>query len=131
VRLVASPCTLTNDPLRRGILKNSPKQALVVSSASVLLLKADILPTWPVYSPILPLPLPPKLPWASDSGPTIGETKEAKLAIRGGPDGNGGEVWMKATRQCGAYGPGDAVQVRVQIGWGGDLAIKVSRPCLR
>lgn len=39
---------------------------------------------------------------------------------------------MKCTRQSGAFGPGDAVQVRVQIGWGGSRPIKVSvfaSPC--
>lgn len=32
---------------------------------------------------------------------------------------------MKAVRESGAFGPGDAVQVRVQIGWGGEMSLKV------
>lgn len=91
----------------------------------MLLLKADILPTWPIYSPLLPLPLPPRLPWENDSGPTIGEIKEARISVRNS-EGVDGEVWMKAVRESGAFGPGDTVQVRVQIGWGGEKSIKVN-----
>lgn len=94
----------------------------LISSSPVTLIKDDILPTWPVYSPLLPLPLPPKLPWFSPDVPTVGEVKESKLALRAG---NSGEVWMKAIRESGAFGPGDPIQVRVQVGWGGDSAIKV------
>jgi hypothetical protein len=64
------------------------------------------------------------LPWADEH--TIGETREGRLAIRMG-ETSGGEVWIKATREKAAYGPGDLVQVFVQVGWGGVNSIRVSR----
>ncbi|GAA6059825.1 hypothetical protein JCM10212_003737 [Sporobolomyces blumeae] len=127
-QLVASLCTKG----KKGILKGSSKPSILVASASVILHKADILPVWPVYAPLLPLPLPPQLPWASQdpAEPTIGETKEARLALTG--DGRAGErargeVWMKCTRKGSAFGPGDAVNVFVQLGWGGDRPIRLTR----
>lgn len=82
-----------------------------------------------MYQPILPTPLPPKLPWAAPPGElTVGETRESRLAIRR-PDGTAGEVWMKATREGLAFGPGDAVRVFVQVGWGGERPIKVRAAC--
>ncbi|GAA6052552.1 hypothetical protein JCM3770_003239 [Rhodotorula araucariae] len=122
-QIVASLCTKG----KKGLLKGSTKPAIVIASASVLLNKADILPTWPAYQPVLPLPLPPRLPWAAPPGElTVGDTREAKLAIRR-QDGTAGEVWMKTTREGLAFGPGDAVRVFVQIGWGGAKPIKLTR----
>lgn len=46
------------------------------------------------------------------------------MAIRR-QDGTAGEVWIKATREGLAFGPGDAVRVFVQIGWGGSKPLKV------
>jgi len=116
----------------RGILKGSSKPSILLASTLIILHKADILPGFPAYAPILPLPLPPKLPWASEipGEPTIGETRESRLSIRrgfGAGGGNeGGEVWIKATRKGSAFGPGDSVPVFVQLGWGGDVPIRVS-----
>ncbi|GAA5847535.1 hypothetical protein JCM9279_005284 [Rhodotorula babjevae] len=124
-QIVASLCIKG----KQGLLKNAPKSTIVIASAAVLLNKADILPTWPAYQPILPSPLPPKLPWAAPPGSgelTTGETREARLAIRR-QDGTAGEVWIKATREGLAFGPGDAVRVFVQIGWGGSRPIKLTR----
>ncbi|GAA5887145.1 hypothetical protein JCM5296_001610 [Sporobolomyces johnsonii] len=122
-QIVASLCCKG----KKGILKGAHKPAIFVASAPVLLNKADILPTWPAYQPVLPTPLPPKLPWAAPPGElTVGETKESKLVIRR-DDGTAGEVWMKATRQGAGYGPGDAVNVFVQLGWGGEKPIKLTR----
>ncbi|GJN94571.1 hypothetical protein Rhopal_007654-T1 [Rhodotorula paludigena] len=122
-QLVASLCTKG----KKGLLKGSTKPAIFIASASVLLNKADILPTWPAYQPLLPLPLPPKLPWAGPPGePTVGETRESKLAIRR-EEGTAGEVWMKTTRQSLAFGPGDNVRIFVQIGWGGEKPINLTR----
>ncbi|ORY66797.1 hypothetical protein BCR35DRAFT_334540 [Leucosporidium creatinivorum] len=111
---------------KKTLLKSAPKPSLYTSQAPILLLKADILPTWPIYSPLLPLLLPPRLPWENDSGPTIGEIKEARMSVRNN-EGVQGEAWMKAVRESGAFGPGDAVQVRVQVGWGGEKSIKLTR----
>ncbi|GAA5913778.1 hypothetical protein JCM8208_004165 [Rhodotorula glutinis] len=124
-QIVASLCIKG----KQGLLKNAPKSTIVIASAAILLNKADILPTWPAYHPILPSPLPPKLPWAATPGSgelTTGETREARLAIRR-TDGTAGEVWIKATREGCAFGPGDAVRVFVQIGWGGEKPIKITR----
>ncbi|BGP44152.1 hypothetical protein JCM10449v2_008216 [Rhodotorula kratochvilovae] len=122
-QIVASLCTKG----KKGLLKGSTKPAIFIASASILLNKADILPTWPAYAPVLPTPLPPKLPWAAPAGElTVGETREARLAIRR-EDGTAGEVWMKTTREALAFGPGDAVRVFVQIGWGGERPIKLTR----
>ena len=112
-------------------MKGSSKPSILLASTSIILHKADILPVFPAYAPILPLPLPPKLPWASTipGEPTIGETRESRLSIRrglgAGGGSEGGEVWMKATRKGSAFGPGDSVPVFVQLGWGGDVPIRV------
>ncbi|GAA5940828.1 hypothetical protein JCM3775_006824 [Rhodotorula graminis] len=124
-QIVASLCIKG----KQGLLKGAPKSTIVIASAAILLNKADILPTWPAYQPVLPSPLPPKLPWAASPGSgelTLGETREARLAIRR-QDGTAGEVWIKATREALAFGPGDAVRVFVQIGWGGEKPIKLTR----
>ncbi|GAA6043289.1 hypothetical protein JCM8097_003037 [Rhodosporidiobolus ruineniae] len=111
---------------KKGLLKGAGKSTMVVASAPILLDKADLL-RWPRYQPILPSPLPPKLPWAAPTGElTVGETKEAKLPLDRA-DGRSGEVWMKATRASAAFGPGDAVELFVQVGWGGDQPIKLTR----
>ncbi|GAA6009857.1 hypothetical protein JCM10207_002135 [Rhodosporidiobolus poonsookiae] len=121
-QIVASLCCKGKKPLLKGIAK----PAVFVSSASILLDKADLL-SWPIYQPILPTPLPPKLPWAAPPGePTAGETREGKYQIRR-DDGTSGEIWMKATRPSAAFGPGDAVQVFAQVGWGGDKPIHLTR----
>ncbi|GAA5989635.1 hypothetical protein JCM11641_002908 [Rhodosporidiobolus odoratus] len=121
-QIVASLCCKG----KKGLLKGPAKPAVFVASAPILLDKADLL-GWPVYQPVLPSPLPPKLPWAAPPGElTVGETREAKVAVHR-EDGTAGEVWMKTTRQTSAYGPGDAVQVFVQIGWGGEKPIKLTR----
>ncbi|BGO96276.1 hypothetical protein NBRC10512_000390 [Rhodotorula toruloides] len=111
---------------KKGLLKTASKPTVLTTSASILLHKGDILPSWPIYEPLLPLPLPAGLPWADEH--TIGETREGRLAIRVG-EASGGEVWIKATREKAAYGPGDLVQVFVQVGWGGVNSIRASR-CL-
>ncbi|BGP04121.1 hypothetical protein RTBOTA2_006796 [Rhodotorula toruloides] len=109
---------------KKGLLKTASKPTVLTSSASILLHKGDILPSWPIYEPLLPLPLPAGLPWADEH--TIGETREGRLAIRMG-EASGGEVWIKATREKAAYGPGDLVQVFVQVGWGGVNSIRLTR----
>ncbi|BGP28195.1 arrestin-like, C-terminal domain protein [Rhodotorula toruloides] len=109
---------------KKGLLKTASKPTVLTSSASILLHKGDILPSWPIYEPLLPLPLPAGLPWADEH--TIGETREGRLAIRMG-EASGGEVWIKATREKVAYGPGDLVQVFVQVGWGGVNSIRLTR----
>ncbi|BGP21108.1 hypothetical protein JCM10213_008979 [Rhodosporidiobolus nylandii] len=121
-QIVASLCCRG----KKGLLKGPAKPAIFVASAPVHLDKADLL-GWPVYQPVLPTPLPPKLPWAAPPGElTVGETRESKLALHR-DDGTAGEVWMKATRQSAAFGPGDSVQVFVQIGWGGNQPVKLTR----
>ncbi|KAL8280936.1 hypothetical protein RQP46_006615 [Phenoliferia psychrophenolica] len=122
-QLVATLCSRG----KKGLLKSTAKVAMLDSKAPIELQKLDILPTWPAYAPILPPPLPPQLPWANPHGQTTGETRESKLSVRGEGSGISGEVWMKCTRQTGAFGPGDAVQVRVQLGWGGSQDIKLTR----
>ncbi|GAA5833431.1 hypothetical protein JCM11251_003493 [Rhodosporidiobolus azoricus] len=124
--------TLCSKP-KKSLLKSSSstrRPVLTSTSAPILLDKADLLP-WPLYFPLHPLPLPPSLPWtaSSESGePTVGETKEGRVAVeRGREEGGGGEVWIKATRRGAAFGPGDAVEVFVQIGWGGEGSIKLTR----
>ncbi|BGP36020.1 hypothetical protein JCM10296v2_007872 [Rhodotorula toruloides] len=109
---------------KKGLLKTASKPTVLTSSASLLLHKGDILPSWPIYEPLLPLPLPAGLPWADEH--TIGETREGRSAIRMG-EASGGEVWIKATREKAAYGPGDLVQVFVQVGWGGVDSIRLTR----
>ncbi|GAA5992557.1 hypothetical protein JCM10908_002662 [Rhodotorula pacifica] len=114
---------------KKSLLKSSAatgKPTLHVSSASIYLDKADILPSWPAYSPLLPLPLPAHLPWASvdPSKPTVGETREARAHLE---SKKGGEVWIKATRMGAAFGPGDEVRLWVQVGWGGEEPIKLTR----
>jgi hypothetical protein len=114
--------------LRRALLKSSPKYTLVRSVAAVVLNKADILPTWPAYAPLLPHPTTYDLPWARESGPTTGEKKYSKATIKvGGSDGNAGDVWIEGIREASAFGPGDEVEMSVQIGWEGDRPIRVSR----
>ncbi|GAA5873044.1 hypothetical protein JCM8547_000014 [Rhodosporidiobolus lusitaniae] len=121
-QIVASLCCKG----KKGLLKGPAKPAIFVASAPILLDKADLL-GWPCFKPVLPTPLPPKLPWAAPPGElTLGETRESKLAIRR-DDGTAGEVWLKATRPSSAYGPGDAVGIFVQVGWGGDKPIKLTR----
>lgn len=103
---------------------------MFVSSAPIYLDKADILPSWPAYSPLLPSPLPLRLPWASSSvsaGLTTGETREATKVVHPGMGrgGGGGEVSIKATRMTAAFGPGDVVRLWVQVTWGGEQPVKV------
>lgn len=93
------------------------------SHASIMLLKADMLPTWPIYSPLLGAPLPLGLPWENPSGPTTGEMKEVRMRV--GEGEGGGEVWMKVIREAGALGPGDECRVRVIVGWEGGDSLKV------
>lgn len=132
------PNTFTLMPGGRALLKSghsaTSTPTLIVASAPIYLDKADILPAWPAYSPLLPLPLPPRLPWASTNPdlPTAGETREATLvldrATRGGSAGAGqgaGEVWIKATRATAAFGPGDPVRLWIQVGSGGAQPVKV------
>lgn len=91
----STPARRTNPPFLRTLLKSNPKPVMLTSQAPVILLKADILPTWPIYSPILPTPIPPMLEWANpnSSAPTIGETRESKLAVRR----EGKWLWARAT----------------------------------
>lgn len=104
---------------------------MIRSLAPIFLLKADILPTWPVYAPLLQPPIPLNLPWTtSDTTFVVGDTEESHVHIRGGGldgrEGSGGEVLMKCVREKGAYGPGDEIKVKVEIVWDGMRPIKVS-----
>ncbi|KWU42045.1 hypothetical protein RHOSPDRAFT_27204 [Rhodotorula sp. JG-1b] len=107
---------------------NGGAPTVFVSSAPIYLDKADILPSWPAYSPLLPSPLPLRLPWASSvSGLTTGETREATKVVHRGTGRGGGEVSIKATRMTAAFGPGDAVRLWVQVGSGGEQPVKLTR----
>ncbi|BGP58709.1 hypothetical protein JCM8202v2_006386 [Rhodotorula sphaerocarpa] len=138
---------------KRSLLKSAPvKSSLFVASAPVYLDKADILPAWPAYAPLLSPPLPAGLPWAPSTGPDgssllTGETREARIVLcpddssaaphSGGgrisigsePDrGRGrGEAWIRATREVAAVGPGDALRLWVQVGWNGEAPIKLRK----
>ncbi|GAA5963471.1 hypothetical protein JCM8115_003377 [Rhodotorula mucilaginosa] len=129
-QIVAS---LAVKPPKKSSLKFSPTSTssssatatptLFVSSAPIYLDKADILPSWPAYSPLLPSPLPARLPWSSSvSGLTTGETREATKTVAGR-----GEVSIKATRMTAAFGPGDTVRLWVQVVWRGEQPVKLTR----
>lgn len=82
-----------------------------------MLHKADILPAFPAYAPILSPPIPQDLPWlGSASGWTVGESRETELTTtsRGG-GGRRGKVTLRAIRKGSAFGPGDEVQLFVEI----------------
>ncbi|GAA5941406.1 uncharacterized protein JCM15063_006089 [Sporobolomyces koalae] len=127
-QIVASLCIKG----KKGLLKGASKPIMLIASATIILHKADILPVFPVYSPILIPPIPAKLPWAIAGGLTVGEAREAKSLISRGfghVEGGieGGEVSMKATRKGSAFGPGDSVQLFVELGWGGVAPIRLTR----
>ncbi|GAA6012777.1 hypothetical protein JCM11491_002558 [Sporobolomyces phaffii] len=128
-QLVASLCVKG----KKGILKGSGKPSILLASASILLNKADTLPVFPAYLPILDHPIPSKLPWVVAGEPTVGEARESNLTIRrgfGGGDGTeGGEISMRVIRNGSAFGPGDSVPIFVELGWTGDVPIRVSRCC--
>lgn len=73
--------------------------------------------------------MPAGLPWRQTADkPTTGETREATLTLKERDTGETtpkGEVWIKATREMAAFGPGDEVRLYVQIGWGGERPLRV------
>jgi hypothetical protein len=113
----------------RGILKGSAKPSILLASASIILHKADTLPVFPAYSPILAPPIPSKLPWAVPGELTVGESRESNLTIRrgfgGGEGSEGGEVSMRVVRKGSAFGPGDVVPIFVELEWSGNVPIRV------
>lgn len=68
------------------------------------------------------------LPWlASGTNQiTLGETREAKLSL--GPSSRvncAGQVHMKVTRSSSVFGPGDLIQLRVELSWDGQHPVRV------
>ncbi|GAA5949392.1 hypothetical protein JCM3765_003394 [Sporobolomyces pararoseus] len=126
-QLVASLCVKG----KKSILKTATKPTILLASASIILHKADILASFPAYSPVLTPPVPAKLPWIVPGGLTVGEAKESSLTIRrgfGGAEGSeGGQVTLKVIRKCSAFGPGDPVPIFVELKWSGDTPIRLTR----
>ena len=106
----------------------------MTDATAVVLTKADLLPAWPYYAPVLaPQPASTRLPWAPPAGgPLTGEIKETRVTLRpknsanAGPAG-GGEVVMRCLRERAAFGPGDNVHVVVDLSWHGANALRVTR----
>lgn len=111
-------------------MKTASKPTILLASASIILHKADILASFPAYSPVLSSPIPAKLPWIVPGGLTVGEAKESSLTIRrgfGGAEGSeGGQITLKVIRKCSAFGPGDPVPIFAEITWTGNTPIRVS-----
>ncbi|GAA5883979.1 hypothetical protein JCM16303_001345 [Sporobolomyces ruberrimus] len=127
-QLVASLCIKG----KKGVLKGSSKPTILLASASIILHKADILPVFPAYSPILLPPIPTNLPWFEPNEKfTVGESREDRLSIRRGfgqgEGSEGGEVKIKVTRKGGAFGPGDQVPIFVELEWNGNTPIRLNR----
>ncbi|GAA5993960.1 hypothetical protein JCM5350_008339 [Sporobolomyces pararoseus] len=126
-QLVASLCVKG----KKSILKTASKPTILLASASIILHKADILASFPAYSPVLSSPIPAKLPWIVPGGLTVGEAKESSLTIRrgfGGAEGSeGGLITLKVIRKCSAFGPGDPVPIFAEITWSGNTPIRLTR----
>ena len=111
----------------RTLLKGGSKPTVLVASASIMLHKADILPAFPAYAPILSPPIPQDLPWlGSASGWTVGESRETDLTTTSRGGGRQGKVTLRAIRKGSAFGPGDEVQLFVEIVSTGQTTIRVS-----
>ncbi|GAA5915203.1 uncharacterized protein JCM6883_001766 [Sporobolomyces salmoneus] len=126
-QLVASLCIKG----KKSLLKSASKPTVLLASASILLHKADILPVFPAYSPLLLPPIPPSLPWAAGDL-TVGESRETNLTIRrgfgAGREGSeGGVVGMRVVRKGAAFGPGDQVPIHVELRWNGEGPIRLTK----
>lgn len=64
------------------------------------------------------------LPWENPSGPTIGELKASSASISSGS--NTGMARLRCLRETSAFGPGDLVQLRVEVEWQGTNALEVT-----
>ncbi|KAK4053292.1 hypothetical protein OIO90_003904 [Microbotryomycetes sp. JL221] len=123
-QLVATLCIKT----KKGLLKTTTKFSTVTDSDTVYLTKADLLPSWPIFSPVMsPLIVPHDLPWVSRSPdePTVGETKQSRVTIDMG-HGEASDIVIKCYRDSSAYGPGDTVQLAVELMWPGYETLKLS-----
>lgn len=115
-----------DDQLRRGLFQAAAKPSLVVDQTPVIVVKADMLTTWPVYSPLLTSALKSTVPWhGSQNGWTTGEVKDVRTKLGDSRNGTDGEARMVVARESSVYGPSDEVSMAVEITWSGSNVIKV------
>ncbi|KAM0787280.1 hypothetical protein ACM66B_006513 [Microbotryomycetes sp. NB124-2] len=122
-QIVATLCIKT----KKGLLKTI-KISTITDSDNVLISKSDQLPAWPIYTPVLlPACVPADLPWAASASsglPTVGDTKQVRVQLRS--DDEDSELVVKGYRDSSAYGPGDTVQLAVELMWPGYETLKIS-----
>ncbi|KAK4048948.1 hypothetical protein OIV83_004504 [Microbotryomycetes sp. JL201] len=123
-QLVATLCVKS----KKGLLKTMTKISTVTDSDVVLLQKSELLPAWPLFQPVLDSEcVPIELPWAAPASsglPTVGDSKLVRVPLQS--DGEDVELVLKGLRNASAYGPGDDVQIAVELMWPGYETLKLS-----
>lgn len=115
---------------KKSFFHSNPGVLYLTDQVPILLDKLDILPAWPIYSPILrPPPIKP-LSWMSKNGTTTGELKMIEHSLRSARGEDGGKLRITCYRESGSFGPGDIVRVRIDLDLEGNNAVKVNSTSL-